>query len=394
VTTWTTQQLGSLCRLVNGRAFKPSDWTPTGLPIVRIQNLNDHAKPFNRFNGTVDPKVLIDSGEILLSWSGTPGTSFGCFYWTRGPAVLNQHIFRVYVDTDRIDPDFFVFAVNSKLEEMIALAHGGVGLRHITKGKLEGIRLPVPALSEQRRIVTRVRECTERIDELLSLRAAAAQEAKALSPSCLAAVFGELARSHETVPLERVLAETRYGTSQKCNAGSKATPVLRIPNISDGDISFENLKYCELAKDELRRLTLEPGDILVVRTNGSPDLVGRCAVFGEASRPVAFASYLIRLRTSGAADPRFIAFFLSSTKGRDAIASIRRTSAGQYNVNSENLRAIRIPLPTLTEQKHVADRLADQRDVARSIVAEQTARSNEEQQLRAAVIRKAFAGEL
>lgn len=137
MTSWMSQPLGRLCRLVNGRAFKPSDWTDDGLPIVRIQNLNDDMKPFNRYKGPVDSRVIIDSGDILLSWSGTPGTSFGCFVWSRGRALLNQHIFRVHVDESVIDREFFVHAVNSKLDEMIALAHGAVGLRHITKGKLD-----------------------------------------------------------------------------------------------------------------------------------------------------------------------------------------------------------------------------------------------------------------
>ena len=63
--------IGSICRLVNGRAFKPSDWSNEGLPIVRIQNLNDKEKPFNYYTGVADDKHLIDDGDVLLSWSGT-----------------------------------------------------------------------------------------------------------------------------------------------------------------------------------------------------------------------------------------------------------------------------------------------------------------------------------
>jgi len=48
---WPTRPLGDLCSLINGRAFKPTDWGKEGLPIVRIQNLNDPSKPFNYFNG-------------------------------------------------------------------------------------------------------------------------------------------------------------------------------------------------------------------------------------------------------------------------------------------------------------------------------------------------------
>ena len=166
--TWTTAPLGDLCKLVNGRAFKPTDWTKTGLPIVRIQNLNDSTKPFNRHSHPVSPKHQIDTGDILLSWSGTPGTSFGCFVWDRGAAILNQHIFRVHVNVERMLEKFFVYAVNSRLDEMIRLAHGGVGLRHITKRKLETIELPIPSINEQRRIITILDACMERIDEILA----------------------------------------------------------------------------------------------------------------------------------------------------------------------------------------------------------------------------------
>jgi type I restriction enzyme S subunit len=395
MTTWPTRPLGDVCRLVNGRPFKPSDWTGTGLPIVRIQNLNDRDRPFNRYDGPVDSRVLIDTGDVLLSWSGTPGTSFGCFSWDRGRAILNQHIFRVHVDEASVDREFFIHAVNSKLEEMIALAHGGVGLRHITKGKLEGIHLPVPPLKEQRRIVGRLGECIVRLEEMRVLREVAAQESKALLPSSLAAVFDDLKGTCPWAAVETVLTDTRYGTSQKCEAAADATPVLRIPNINGGQITFANLKYCDLETSELKRVALEAGDLLIVRTNGSPDLVGRCAVFEGSSRPHAFASYLIRMRVDRReADPRFIAFFLASTRGRDAIARIRRTSAGQFNVNSENLRAIQVPLPPLAEQERVAERLQEQQVLAHSIAAEQVVRLSEAAQLRAAVLRKAFAGEL
>ena len=80
---WPTKPIGELCDLINGRAFKPSDWGTEGLPIVRIQNLNDQSKPFNKFDGKYSDKHFIDNGAILPSWSGTPGTSFGCFRWLR-----------------------------------------------------------------------------------------------------------------------------------------------------------------------------------------------------------------------------------------------------------------------------------------------------------------------
>ena len=142
--------------LINGRAFKPTHWTHTGLPIVRIQNLNNPDAPFNRFDGEARSRFLINSGALLFAWSGTPGTSFGAHIWNGGPAVLNQHIFNVIFDEAKIDKRFFRLAINHKLDELIDKAHGGVGLRHVTKGQFEATEIDVPPLVEQRRIVTKL----------------------------------------------------------------------------------------------------------------------------------------------------------------------------------------------------------------------------------------------
>jgi type I restriction enzyme, S subunit len=394
---YPTKPIGELCNLINGRAFKPSDWRPDGLPIVRIQNLNDRSKPFNKFDGKYSDKHFIDNGAILLSWSGTPGTSFGCFRWERGPGLLNQHIFKVITETSIIDGDFFIYAVNSRLDEMIRQAHGGVGLRHITKSKLEAIHLPIPKLEEQRRIVARLKECMERVEEIEGLRAEAIEEAEAMLPSLLNETFLDFRSSYEKVEIGDAAIETRYGTSKKCSTTNKGTAILRIPNVAGGFVNFDDLKYCSLDKKEQQKLILEKGDLLFVRTNGSRDLVGRCAIYeGNADDcKYGFASYLIRVRLDQTKmNPHFLAFFLNSTHGRSELDKRRRTSAGQFNINSENLRTIEILLPPIDVQEKTVDTLrVHQRQISELQVELRDAWETETH-LRDAILRKAFAGEL
>ena len=168
---WALVRLGQAMDLINGRAFKPSDWTPEGMPIVRIQNLNNPTAAFNRYDGDVKNQFFIDTGDFLISWSGTPGTSFGAHIWDRGPAVLNQHIFKAVLIGNAFAPHFLKLAINSRLLEMIEQAHGGVGLQHITKPKLEAVVITLPPLAEQHRIVAKVDELMVLCAQLEAARA-------------------------------------------------------------------------------------------------------------------------------------------------------------------------------------------------------------------------------
>jgi type I restriction enzyme, S subunit len=149
---WRWVRLEEVCNLINGNAYKLPDWSDAGLPIIRIQNLNDDSKPFNYWAGSLTGRVTVQEGDVLLAWSGTPGTSFGVHCWKKGKAVLNQHIFRVDFKTVNIAPEWFVLAVNHQLDVLIGKAHGGVGLRHVKKKEVESLQIPLPSLAEQERI--------------------------------------------------------------------------------------------------------------------------------------------------------------------------------------------------------------------------------------------------
>ena len=157
-TGWAWVKIGTIANLVNGKAFKPNDWTNDGLPIVRIQNLNNPGSPYNHYNGECDRKFLLHGGELLFAWSGTPGTSFGAHVWSGGEALLNQHIFNVKFSKSNLDIHYLKLSINQSVLSLIGQAHGSAGLQHVTKGTFESTLLPLPPLAEQRRIAERVSE--------------------------------------------------------------------------------------------------------------------------------------------------------------------------------------------------------------------------------------------
>ena len=169
---WVWVRLGACLEMINGRAFKPTDWTISGLPIVRIQNLNNPNAPFNYCDeSTVRRQHIINDDEFLISWSGTPGTSFGAFIWQRGKAALNQHIFKCLQIGSAYNELFLMRSINSRLGFLISKAQGAVGLKHVTKKTLEHLVLPLPPLAEQHRIVAKIDQLMARCDDLEKLRA-------------------------------------------------------------------------------------------------------------------------------------------------------------------------------------------------------------------------------
>lgn len=140
------------------------------------------------------------------------------------------------------------------------------------------------------------------------------------------------------------LAESvNYGTSSK--AGQEGEwPVLRMGNIStSGRISTEDLKYLDLAPNDVTKFTVRRGDVLFNRTN-SPDLVGKTAVVRTDDK-FAFAGYLIRLRTNARANQEFISGYLNSPHGKKTLRGMCKSIVGQANINAKELQSIRIAVP-------------------------------------------------
>lgn len=150
---WPMFKLGDLFEMQNGRAFKKEEWDTKGLPIIRIANLNAENSGYNYYDGNYDRRIEVNNDDLLFSWSGTVGTSFGPNYWTRGKGLLNQHIFKLETKLNNIDKKFAYFILKSLTPEIEAKAHGAGGLVHVTKLELSQFKIPVPPIEIQEQIV-------------------------------------------------------------------------------------------------------------------------------------------------------------------------------------------------------------------------------------------------
>ena len=168
--------------------------------------------------------------------------------------------------------------------------------------------------------------------------------------------IGTIPAEWEVVRLGDVISKFDYGTSVQCNGDPTGTPVLRIPNIASGELDLSDLKYGDLSSNELAKLRLATGDILLIRTNGNPDICGRSWVTHGLEGDWAFASYTVRGRPNpSCVVPAFVGHFIGSDTGRRLLRGHIRTSAGNYNLSVGDLGSMLFPCPSLAEQDRVVD---------------------------------------
>jgi type I restriction enzyme, S subunit len=160
------------------------------------------------------------------------------------------------------------------------------------------------------------------------------------------------------VELRTLKPQIAYGTNQPSNDYRAGVPVVAIPQVLTSRFAMSELPFAEVTSQEQEALSLQPHDVLLVRTNGNPSYIGRSTVIPEGVLEVRtiFASYLIRVRVNqkllrGA----FLNYVLQSHTGRRQSNSLANTSAGNFNLAARSLSKFLIPLPEPEEQDDIVN---------------------------------------
>ena len=186
------KRLGDIATYINGYPFKPEDRGLTGLPIIRIQDLTGNSYDLGFYNGNYPERIEINDGDVLISWSA----SLGVYIWNKGKALLNQHIFKVAFDKCEVNKQFFVYAVQYKLQEMGAKAHGAT-MKHIVKKDFDNTAIPFPALEEQEKIA----QTMNRISRIISDRQQQLQKLDELVKARFVELFGDPLKNEKCLPV-------------------------------------------------------------------------------------------------------------------------------------------------------------------------------------------------
>ncbi len=172
------------------------------------------------------------------------------------------------------------------------------------------------------------------------------------------------------VALGSVARSVEYGCSLPSRSDGTGVPILRIPDIVAESANLTGLARLDVPPQTVAKSLLADGDILMVRTNGNPDYVGRCARISGLTEPTAFASYLIRIKVDEAKlRPAYAALALSTRRARAQLRTRARSSAGNFNINSQEIRSLQIPLPPVEVQDRTVE-VVTRLDQARRHISE------------------------
>ena len=199
---WKWVRLNDLAIYINGAAFKPADWNPTGTPIIRIQNLSNNLTSFNRTIKDFDSDYLVTKGDILVSWSAT----LDAYVWDRENAWLNQHIFRVLPNLEIVTRDYLYVLLKAAIKDLSESSHKhGLTMKHINRGPFLDHVVPLPPLEYQSDICRRFTELQSEIRSLHKLQIAKNEDAFRVTNAVLSNIYSSLLSD------DRVSAENELG---------------------------------------------------------------------------------------------------------------------------------------------------------------------------------------
>jgi type I restriction enzyme S subunit len=372
------RSLWHLADFLNGRAFKPDDFTASGLPVIRIRQLVDPAAECDRFDGHVEEENLIDDGDLIFSWSA----SLAVRIWERGPAVLNQHLYKVVSDSD-VNKRWLRWRLEALIVDFQGLMHGSA-MTHLTTEMLRATRVDVPPLDQQRRIADFLDAETARIDRLAKAKTSQAARLAELWESSLAHGVDELIETYGLVALGRLTDSIEQGWSPQCEdvvADANDWAVLKTSAVSSGrfDPTAHKRLPDALSPDLDHRVT--DGDLVMTRGSGSPEHVGVAAVARTDGRRLLLSDLLYRVRLSEPWAGEFVALAVQSRPIRGLTRLLLRGQSGQtLKLRAEDIKSIEIPavpheaqltnLKSLLSRRDAVDKAKAAIDLSKDLLAE------------------------
>jgi len=334
---WQEVELGKVAKFINGRAFRPSEWENEGKIIIRIQDLTGSITNPNYTSQEFDKKYLVKKGDLLISWSAT----LDAFLWDKGDGWLNQHIFKVKEDKKLLNHKYLFYFVKKSIDLFKRDTHGST-MKHITKGNFGSIKVPLPPLETQEKIVS----ILEKAEALKQKR----EQADKLTDEYLKSIFSEmfLNKGIYEKKLMDVCIKITDGAHVTPKYTERGIPFLRVTDLTESNNSKKFISK-EEHKDLIKRCKPEKGDLLYTK-NGT---IGVAKTINWDYEFSIFVSLCLIKPNRDILIPKYLEFFLNTPYAlRQAMSHSKKGTI--TNLHLIEIKKIKIPLPPIELQKKFA----------------------------------------
>jgi len=327
----------------------------------------------------------VQNGKCALADGIEGGLGFGSseFYVLRaGPSLLPDYL-------------FYYLRQKSVVQAAVDSFSGTSGRQRVPPQFWEALSIPLPPLAVQERIV----QILQKADEIRRKRQEALALADKILPSMFLDMFGDPGsnpKGWDSFPLEQVLDACEAGVwGPEVTEEEGGFRILRSTNMPlDGRVDFSDVAVRAVGRERATRFVLEEGDILLNRSSGSKQHIGKVSLFRQPvgdEHPYLFSNFVQRLRVKKArVVPEYLFYFLRTEFARTNLRRAHATSSGLRNINMTEYVRQPVLVPPLNLQEHFA-RVAKQHETTRS--SAQVA-MGEASRILSALMDRAFTGEL
>lgn len=416
---WANTSIGEVAAYQNGRAFKPSEWGTAGLPIIRIQNLNDSNASYNFSDKRHEEKFRVRDGDLLFAWSA----SLGAYIWRGHDAWLNQHTFRVD-HTTMIDRLFLYYALTNITAELYAKAHGS-GMVHVTKRRFEETPLRLPPLSEQRRIVAKIEELFSELDKGVESLKLAREKLRVYRQAVLKHAFeGKLTERWRVARVDKGFSASTIA-SKKCGEKDMdrlpggwnyvclsqftqpdrpitygviklgthvkdGIPTLRSSDVRKLRIDLDSVKRISpKIAVQYQRTFLKGGEVLVT-VRGT---LGGVAVATEKQSGWNISREVAMIAPTDDLEPHYLQYYLASPQS-EAWLKFRLRGVAYTGINLATLRELPVIYCPKEEQREITRQITQKLSFTDIVKRELAIQQKKLDALRQSILKKAFSGQL
>lgn len=377
--------LGQVCRFIGGGtpSKKRDDYFNGNIPwatvkdfkTFRILDTKDHISEAGLADSASN---LVPAGTVLL----VTRVGLGKVAIAERPLAINQDIKAVIPETE-ILPEFLFWFLLSKGPDIERMGAGAT-VKGVTLNDIRAIRMPLPPLDEQRRIV----DILSRAEGIVRLRHEAQKKAAEIIPALFINMFGDPAKNPKGWPIAQISDICgKCSTDDPRKQPDKQFTYIDIAAIDNdrGHVSDSKVLYGSDAPSRAKQV-ISAGDVIVSTVR--PNLRGSAWIPGCLDRQVCSTGFCV-LRPKANTTTGFI---YSLVRSNWFVAELMKKVRGaQYPaVSDKDIFGLQIPLPPLSEQQEFSRRL----DAILSIQSQQAAATAKAEATFDALLGRAFQGTL